>query len=73
MSRKKATDRMFNPEKYQMNFCHECQGLGKTFNKDKSKEVCQVCGGFGLIRNQQDGSEEGVGTSLVPRQDLDRR
>ena len=36
---------MFNPEKYHMNFCHEFQGLGKTFGKENLKEVCQVCGG----------------------------
>jgi hypothetical protein len=45
MSRKKADDRRFNPEKYQTNFCHECHGLGKTFNKENSKEVCKVYGG----------------------------
>jgi hypothetical protein len=28
-----------------MNFCHEYKGLGKTFNKEDSKEVCQVCEG----------------------------
>jgi len=30
MPRKKATDKMFNPEKYQMNFCHGCRRL-ETF------------------------------------------
>jgi hypothetical protein len=50
MSEKKSHDRMFNPEKYHMNFCHECQRLGKTLNKKNSKEVCQVYGGFGLIK-----------------------
>ncbi len=62
MSRKKTAEKMFCPEKYQMNFCHECHGQGKTFNKDKSKEVCRVCGGFGLIRKQTGGSEEELGT-----------
>jgi len=41
-----------------MNFCRECCRLGKTFNKVNSKEVCQVCGGFGLIKNQDMGLEE---------------
>jgi hypothetical protein len=45
MSEKKTTDKMFNSEKYHMNFCHEFQGLGKTFGKENLKEVCQVCGG----------------------------
>jgi len=62
MSQKKPTDRVFNPEKYHMNFCHGCHGLGKTFDKENSKEVCQVCGGFGLIKKQGSGFEEKVGT-----------
>jgi hypothetical protein len=45
MSKKKATDKIFAPQKYNMNFYHECQGLGKTFNKENSKEVCQLCRG----------------------------
>jgi hypothetical protein len=31
MSKKKTADRVFNPEKYRMNFCHQCHGPGKTF------------------------------------------
>jgi PHP family Zn ribbon phosphoesterase len=61
MSKKKIANKMFNPEKYHMNFCHECHGLGKVSNKDNSKEVCQVCGGFGLIKKRGSGFEE-VGT-----------
>jgi hypothetical protein len=30
-SEKKAPDRMFSLEKYHVNFCHECRGLGKIF------------------------------------------
>jgi len=41
-----------------MNFCHECQGLGKIFDKENSKEICQVCGGFGLIIKQEGGFQE---------------
>lgn len=62
MSKKKADDRRFNPAKYHMNFCHEYQGLGKTFNKEDSKEICQVCGGFGLTKEQESGFEEGART-----------
>jgi hypothetical protein len=62
MSRKKADGRRFDPEKYQLDFCHEYRGLGETFNKESSKEVCQVCGGFGLIEEQESGFEGEVGT-----------
>lgn len=62
MPKEKTADKAFNPEKYHMNFCRECHGLGKTFNKGNSKEVCQVCGGFGLIKKQERGLEESIGT-----------
>jgi rRNA maturation endonuclease Nob1 len=62
MSKKKAIDNMFNPEKYHMDFCHKCHGLGKTYNEDRSKDVCKVCGGFGLIKKQDSGFEGEVET-----------
>jgi len=40
MSKKKIAEQMFNPEKYRMDFCHEYQALGKTFNKENAEEVC---------------------------------
>jgi hypothetical protein len=55
ISKKKNGDKMFDPNKYSMGFCHGCNRLGKTINKDNFKIVCQVCGGFGLIKKQQRG------------------
>jgi len=70
MSKKKTDDGRFNPEKYRMNFCHEYHGLGKTFNKENSEGVCQVCVGF----KQGSGFEEEVGTwPVILYQDLYRR
>ena len=67
MSRKKADDRRFNPEKYQMNLCHECHGLDKTLNKENSKEVCEVCGGGVPLRSDIESSllEKGGDEVLV--------
>ncbi len=53
MPKEKAGGKPFNPEKYHMNFCHECHGRGRTINQENSKEVCQVCGGFGLIKDRE--------------------
>ena len=53
---------MFEPNKYSMGFCHVCNGLGKIFNEDNFIMVCQVCGGFGLIKKQEIGLEDGVQT-----------
>jgi len=33
-------------------------GLGKTFNKENSKEVCQVCGGLRLIKKRESDFEK---------------
>ncbi|HUL37705.1 MAG TPA: hypothetical protein VLW47_08460 [Thermodesulfobacteriota bacterium] len=62
ISEKKTAREMFNPEKYHMSFCHECHGLGKTVTKENLKKVCQVCGGFGLIKKQKTRFEKEVGT-----------
>jgi DnaJ-class molecular chaperone len=40
----------FRPEKYGMIFCPDCGGAGKSFTNAKGTNVCNVCGGFGLIR-----------------------
>jgi hypothetical protein len=33
-----------------MAFCHNCSGSGRFFYGTKGVSVCQVCGGFGLVR-----------------------
>ena len=62
MAEKKTTEEIFKPEKYHMDFCYPCHGLGKTFNKENLKEVCEVCGGFGLIKKEENRFEKEVGT-----------
>ncbi len=44
--RKKRVD----PERYGMKMCQNCHGVGKWTKEAKTIEVCQVCGGFGLVR-----------------------
>lgn len=48
--RKKALGEGFNPERYGMIFCPECNGRGKISKNVKEFEVCMACGGFGLIK-----------------------
>jgi DnaJ-class molecular chaperone len=40
----------FNPEKYGMILCPQCNGRGKVFKDAKELNVCVVCGGFGAIK-----------------------
>ena len=58
--KKKITDRMFNPDKYSMNFCHGCNGMGKILDKGNSLTVCQICGGFGLIKKRESGTVSSI-------------
>ena len=50
---KKAMGRGFNPERYGMIYCPGCKGSGKVFNGIEGKVVCEICGGFGLIKKEE--------------------
>ena len=43
----------FRPEKYGMIFCPDCGGSGKSFTDVTGVNVCNVCGGFGLIKREE--------------------
>jgi rRNA maturation endonuclease Nob1 len=46
----------FNPDKYGMIYCPVCKGLGKSFNEANRGDVCKICGGFGLIKKEEEDS-----------------
>jgi DnaJ-class molecular chaperone len=47
-------DETFNPDKYGMLVCPECNGNGKFPNDSGDVEVCAGCGGFGFIKKEED-------------------
>jgi DnaJ-class molecular chaperone len=49
-------DNHFDPEKYGMLFCIECDGNGKMPNDSEDLEVCPKCGGFGFIKKEKEES-----------------
>jgi rRNA maturation endonuclease Nob1 len=51
--KKTIKSKMFDPEKYGMVFCPGCNGSGKSFNNCKEANVCEICGGFGLIKKEE--------------------
>jgi DnaJ-class molecular chaperone len=59
-----AVHTRFVPEKYCMKFCPQCNGPGKFIHGGMEAEVCNVCGGFGLVKNRSSKFEED-GTYLV--------
>jgi RecJ-like exonuclease len=57
-------DESFNPEKYGMLSCFECDGNGKLLNEFEDIEVCPRCGGFGFIKKEEDPDKNGI-VSLI--------
>ena len=46
-------DKSFDPEKYRMLPCIECDGNGILLNEFEDIEVCLRCGGFGFIKKEE--------------------
>jgi DnaJ-class molecular chaperone len=51
-------DKIFDPEKYGMVFCPDCEGKGKLPNNPDGFLVCSRCGGSGAIRKEDEAPEE---------------
>jgi DnaJ-class molecular chaperone len=51
--KKTIKSKMFDPKKYGMIFCPVCNGSGKSFDEVKGVNVCQLCGGFGLMKKEK--------------------
>jgi uncharacterized protein (DUF983 family) len=51
---KKPLGERFNPKRYGMTFCPQCDSRGKIFKTVKELEVCMACGGFGLIKTPRE-------------------
>ena len=47
----------FDPEKYQMILCTRCYGHG-FIEYPEGRSVCSKCGGFGLIKIEDDSEEK---------------
>jgi DnaJ-class molecular chaperone len=47
-------DKIFNPEKYGMVFCPNCNGKGKLSKNPGSFNVCSRCGGGGVIKKEKE-------------------
>ncbi len=51
-------EKIFDPEKYGMIFCPDCEGKGKLPKKPDGFIVCSTCGGCGAIRKEEEAREE---------------
>ena len=60
-----------DPSKYGMIFCPQCMGAGRIFYQDKSGSVCNVCGGFGLIKKEENNVSDQKEFNEVHISDLD--
>ncbi len=50
---KTKVGRRFDPNRYGMIFCPNCSGSGRSFADAQGANVCNVCGGFGLIKKEE--------------------
>ena len=50
---KTKVGRRFDPNRYGMIFCPICSGSGRSFADAQGVNVCNVCGGFGLIKKEE--------------------
>lgn len=50
---RKGMNKAFDPGKYGMVICFECNGNGKLLNDPGEMEICPRCGGFGFIRKEE--------------------
>lgn len=58
-------DESFNPEKYGMLPCIECDGNGKLLNEFEDIEVCPKCGGFGFIKKEEGPDKNGTASLII--------
>jgi hypothetical protein len=50
-------DKIFNPEKYNMMFCPDCEEKGKIPKDPDGFNVCSRYGGSGVIREEKNAPE----------------
>ena len=58
---------IYFPERYGMVFCSNCNGSGKYFYGNEGAGVCQVCGGFGLVRMERHSVDDASGMTIFVR------
>jgi DnaJ-class molecular chaperone len=55
---KRIKNKRLDPGKYGMILCPGCKGKGKFLDQDEKVCVCSVCGGFGLIKKENNVSDQ---------------
>jgi RecJ-like exonuclease len=58
-------EKPFDPEKYGMLSCIECDGNGKLINESEDIEVCPRCGGFGFVKKEEGSDKNGVASLKI--------
>ena len=57
--------KIFNPEKYGMQTCTECDGDSKFLNEFEEVEVYTRCGGFGFIKKGKGPDRNGIARLII--------
>ncbi len=54
----KIKNKRLDPGRYGMILCPECKAKGKLLDQHEKVCVCTVCGGFGLIKKENNVSDQ---------------
>jgi DnaJ-class molecular chaperone len=52
-------DKIFNPEKYGIEFCPECEREGKLPKNPDGYSICLRCGGSGVVKKEKKARRRG--------------
>ncbi|MGD0918100.1 MAG: hypothetical protein ABSB22_16745 [Thermodesulfobacteriota bacterium] len=57
-------DKIFDPGKYGMVICPLCKGKGKVLEDPDGFSICRRCGGFGLIKKDEEPPGSKISVSI---------
>ena len=58
-------DDNFDPTRYGMLFCLECNGNGKLLTDSNDIQICPKCGGFGFIKKEDEPDKKKDSSTIL--------
>jgi len=58
-------DDNFDPKRYGMFFCLECNGNGKLLTDSNDIQICPKCGGFGFIKKEDEPDKKKDSSTIL--------
>ena len=58
-------DDNFDPKRYGMLFCLECNGNGKLLTDSDDIQICPKCGGFGFVKKENEPDKKKDSSTIL--------